>query len=128
MVPFKHNGSTLKYNEEKGTYDYYEYGEPHLDPQHDNAQLTFKNLLIQSCSFADLGDGYLVYNIIDGGGNEGYYITNGKVVPVTWYKESDTSPTEYYNRTTGEQIKLNTGKTYIAIVPSDAWDDIVIKK
>ncbi len=128
LVPFKHNGSTLKYNEEKGTYDYYEYGEPHLDPQHDNAQLTFKNLLIQSCSFADLGEGYLVYNIIDGGGNEGYYITNGKVVPVTWYKESDTSPTEYYNRTTGEQIKLNTGKTYIAIVPSDAWDDIVIKK
>ncbi len=128
LVPFRHNESTLKYNEATGTYDYYEYGEPHLDPQHDNAQLSFKNLLIQNCSFADLGEGYLVYNIIDAGGNDGYYITNGKIVPVTWYKQHDTAPTTYYNKVTGEEIKLNTGKTYIAIVPSDAWDEIVIKK
>lgn len=127
LKPFAHNDSMLKYNEEKGTYDYYEYGEPHLDPQHDNAQLTFKNLLIQSCDFSDLGEGYMVYNIIDGSGNDGYYITNGNAIEVTWYKTSDTAPTKYYNKSTGEEIKLNTGKTYIAIVPSDTWDKIVIK-
>ncbi len=127
LIPFKHNKSTLKYNGETGTYDYYEYGEPHLDPQHDNAQLTFKNLLIQSCEFVDLGEGYLVYNIIDNAGNDGYYITNGKAIEVTWYKASDTSPTVYYNKSTGEEIKLNTGKTYIAIVPAGRWDEIVIK-
>lgn len=127
LTPFRHNGSTLKYNEESGTYDYYEYGQAHLDPQHDNAQLTFKNLLIQSCSFSELGEGYMVYNVIDNSGNDGYYITNGKAVEVTWYKGSDTSPTVYYNTRTGEEIELNTGKTYIAIVPSDTWDSIVIK-
>lgn len=127
LIPFKHNSSTLKYNEETGTYDYYEYGQPHLDPQHDNAQLTFKNLLIQSCDFSELGEGYLVYNIIDGSGNDGYYITNGNAIEVTWYKASDTAPTVYYNKSTGEEIQLNTGKTYIAIVPSDTWDEIVIK-
>ena len=127
LKPFAHNGSTLKYNAETGTYDYYEYGEPHLDPQHDNAQLTFKNLLIQSCSFSNLGEGYMVYNVIDNSGNEGYYITNGKAIEVTWYKGSDTSPTVYYNSRTGEEIELNTGKTYIAIVPSDTWDKIVIQ-
>lgn len=127
LVPFRHNDSTLKYNESTGTYDYYEYGEPHLDPQHDNAQLTFKNLLIQRCGFSELGEGYLVYNIIDNKGNDGYYLTNGKIVPVTWYKGSDTDPTAYYNKATGEEIKLNTGKTYVAIVPSDTWNDIVIK-
>lgn len=127
LLPFRHNKSTLKYNAESGTYDYYEYGEPHLDPQHDNAQLTFKNLLIQSCSFVDLGEGYMVYDVIDAAGNDGYYITNGKAIEVTWYKPSDTSPTVYYNKQTGEEIQLNTGKTYIAIVPSDTWDDIVIE-
>ena len=27
----------------------------------------------------------------------------------------------------GNEIVVNTGKTYIAIVPSDVWDDLVIK-
>lgn len=127
LIPFKHNSSMLKYNEEKGTYDYYEYGQAHVDPQHDNAQLTFKNLLIQCCDFSDLGEGYLVYNVIDNTGHDGYYITNGKAIEVTWKKASDTAPTVYYSKSTGEEIKLNTGKTYVAIIPSDTWDTIVIK-
>ena len=72
-------------------------------------------------------NGYMVYNVIDNSGNSGYYITNGKAIKVTWYKASDTSPTKFYDDSTGEEIKLNTGKTYIAIVPSDSWDDVVIK-
>jgi hypothetical protein len=27
----------------------------------------------------------------------------------------------------GYPIYLNTGKTYIALVPSDSWDDVVMK-
>ena len=42
-LPFKHNGSTLKYNEETGTYDYYEYGSAHKDAD-SNAQLTSRTL------------------------------------------------------------------------------------
>lgn len=128
-LPFPHNKSKLIYNETTGTYDYYEYGEAHRDPQHDNAQLTFENLLIQSCSFVRLDDnGYMVYNVVDNSGNSGYYITNGKAIKVTWYKANDTAPTKFYDNSTGEEIKLNTGKTYIAIVPSDSWDDVVIKR
>ncbi len=39
----RHNGSTLKYNEETGTYDYYEYGSAHKDAD-SNAQLTSRTL------------------------------------------------------------------------------------
>ena len=46
---------------------------------------------------------------------------------MNWYKGSDTAPTTFYKKGTSEQIQLNTGKTYISIVPSDGWDDIVIK-
>lgn len=126
-LPFPHNSSTLKYNEETGTYDYYEYGEAHTDPQHDDAQLTFKNLLIQDTTFSQLDDnGYLIYNAIDSG-RDAYYITDGKAIEVTWIKSAESEPTIYLNKQTGEQIELNTGKTYIALVPSDSWDDIVIK-
>ena len=125
-LPFPHNSSTLKYNETTGTYDYYEYGEAHLDPVHDNAQLTFKNVILQDTTFSDLGEGYLIYNAIDSG-RYGYYITNGKAIEVTWSKTSENGITVYYDKQTGEEIEINTGKTYISLIPSDTWDDVVIK-
>ncbi len=127
QLPFSHNQSTLKYNEETGTYDYYEYGEAHTDPVHDNAQLTFKNLLIQDCTFSQLDEnGYMIYNAIDSG-RDAYYITNGKAIEVQWIKPSENEPTIYLDKQTGEQIEMNTGKTYVSLVPSDTWDDVVIK-
>ncbi len=125
-LPFPHNSSTLKYNAETGTYDYYEYGSAHLDPVHDNAQLTFKNVILQDTTFSELGEGYLIYNAIDSG-RYGYYITNGKAIEVTWSKTSENGITVYYDKSTGKEIEINTGKTYIALIPSDSWSDVVIK-
>lgn len=125
---FPHNGSKLIYNEETGTYDYYEYGEPHLDPQHDNAQLTFKNLLLQDTTFAQLDpNGYLIYNAIDMSYRSAYYITNGRAIEVVWAKGSDSSPTLYFDKETGQQIEINTGKTYVALVPSDTWNKLILQ-
>lgn len=125
-LPFKHNKSTLKYNEETGTYDYYEYGTAHLDPLHDGAQLTFKNIILQDTTFSELGDGYLIYNAIDSG-RSGYYITNGKVIEITWTKSGESDITVYYDKKTGQEIEINTGKTYISLIPSDSWSDVVIE-
>ena len=46
---------------------------------------------------------------------------------VTWIKPAEDDITIYLNKQTGEQIELNTGKTYVALVPSDSWDKVVIK-
>jgi hypothetical protein len=125
-LPFPHNSSTLKYNESTGTYDYYEYGSAHTDPLHDNAQLTFKNLLIQNTTFSQLDDnGYLIYNAI--GNGDAYYITDGKAVPVKWIKSGESDRTVYLDLNTGDEIELNTGKTYVALVPSDSWSSVSIK-
>ncbi len=44
------------------------------------------------------------------------FITNGKVVQVTWKKDSEISgPTKYYYED-GTEIVLNQGKTYICQV------------
>ena len=87
---------------------------------------TFKNVILQSCSFYNLdGNGYLTYNVV-GSGSDGYYITNGEAVPITWSKDSETSLTIFRNKATGEEITLNTGKTYIALVPSDAWGELTL--
>lgn len=124
-LPFYHNKSNLQYNEETKTYEYYEYGDPHVD-ELTGEVTSFKNLIVYGVSFAQLDEnGYLVYNVI-GTGDHGYYITNGEAIPIMWIKEGEASITKFYNQKTGEEITLNTGKTYIAIVPDDTWEEVAI--
>ena len=124
-LPFPHNGSYLAYNSDSQVYEYYEYGKAHTDPGNNNEQLSFKNLIIQDCDFKQLDEhGYMIYNCI--GSNDGYYITNGNAVKITWKKTSMASPTKYYDEN-GNEIRLNTGKTYIALVPSDKWSELTIE-
>lgn len=124
-LPFPHNGSYLEYDEETELYNYFEYGKAHVDPGNDNAQMCFKNLLIQSCGYQQYDEhGYMIFNCIGEGG--GYYITNGKAIFVTWKKEDMTSPTRYYDAD-GNEITINTGKTYVGFVPVDDWTSLVIE-
>lgn len=124
-LPFQHNKSYLEYNEEDGLYYYYEYDKAHVDPGNGNAQLCFKNLLIQSCGFTQLDEhGYMIFDCYSPG--YGYYVTNGKAIYVSWKKDSMTSPTRYYD-SVGNEITLNTGKTYVGLVPVDDWPDLVIE-
>lgn len=125
-LPFKHNGSELKYNEADGLYYYSEYGSPHVDPQNGNKQLSFKNVIIQRVTYSQLDEnGYLIFNCI-GEGQEAVYITNGERINVTWTKRSDTEPTRYYDGM-GDEITINTGKTYVAFVADQRWDELVIE-
>lgn len=125
-LPFKHNGSELSYNAEDGLYYYSEYGAPHVDAQNGNKQLSFKNVIIQRVTYSQLDEnGYLIFNCI-GEGQEAIYITNGKRINVTWTKRSDTEPTRYYDGM-GDEITINTGKTYVAFVADQRWDELVIK-
>lgn len=124
-LPFPHNGSYLEYNEEDGLYYYSEYGKPHVDPGNDNQQLCFKNLLIQSCGYQQYDEhGYMIFDCI--GSGYGYYVTNGEALYVSWKKTDMTSPTRYYDAE-GNEITLNTGKTYVGLVPVDDWPDVVIE-
>lgn len=123
--PFPHNSSKLKYNEETGLYEYSEYGNEHRDGE-DDELLTFTNVIIQKCTFSQLDDnGYLIFNIL-AENMPGYYLTGGEAIDITWTKLAETDITRYYDGT-GQQITLNTGKTYIAIVPDDDWDDLVLQ-
>lgn len=125
-LPFGHNGSQLDYDEASGTYLYSEYGGEHRDPGNGNQQLAFKNVILQRMEFNQLDDhGYMVWNCLDAG-KDGYYITNGKAIPITWSKTTDQSRTIYYDMD-GNEIKINTGKTYIGFVADNRWSELVIQ-
>ena len=50
------------------------------------------------------------------GSGEGYFITNGYSIPITWVKESRSSKT-IYKKMDGEEIQVNDGNTAIEIEP-----------
>ena len=125
IVPFTHNTSKLIYNEETKEYEYYEYGDKHEDAE-DNAPLSFKNVILQCCSFNQLDDnGYLIYNCINPGAL-GWYITNGEAKVISWSKTSETGVTKYYDDN-GDELQINTGKTYISLIPEDSWANITLQ-
>ena len=58
-------------------------------------------------------NGYVNIDVDEPG--EGIYITNGQAIPVTWKKHTPWGPTYYYD-SNGNEITLNTGKTWVCIV------------
>lgn len=105
--------TSLEYNEEEGVY----YKNLHKTKQIDQItgeQLTFSNVIVQITDSRRLDDhDYQDFTMVDSG-KPGYFCTKGKVIPITWTKTSNDSPTKYYDMD-GNEIVLNTGKTYIAV-------------
>ena len=124
ILPLPHNKPKLVYNEETGKYDYYQYGKLYKDALNDET-LSFDNIIIQKCEIHQYdNNGYMIYNCI-GLQQEGFYVTNGRFMPIIWQKIGDTGITRYFDFE-GNEIKLNTGKTYITLIPPDVWLDVTI--
>jgi hypothetical protein len=116
----------FEYNEEEQVYYRFQYDGPHIDDL-TGEQLTFENIIIQSTDMWVIpGDteGRLDMSLIASG--EGYYITHGEYIKITWEKTSHESPTHYYDED-GNEIIMNPGKTWIAIYPSYNDDEIIFE-
>jgi len=125
-LPFPHNQSELTYDEEENVYLYSEYGMAHIDPENDDKQLSFTNVILQ-CAEVNVLDanGYMEFKLYKESG-KGYYISGGKAIPVTWEKGTDTERTIFYD-SNGDEITLNTGKTYIGLVSTKRWSELVLE-
>lgn len=115
VVPgYSYNEPWFEYNEEDGLYYRYQYGAAHKGNE---GQIAVKNIIIQ---YAEWGyyatTDYLNINLHTG--REGYYITNGKAIPVTWKKDGEFGVTRYYDLE-GNEIILNKGKTWICVNGTD---------
>lgn len=110
---FGYSKSKLTYDASAGVYKKYLHGKAQVDAV-TGKQLTFTNVIVQNTTWKQLDKkGYLEFQMIDDS-QDGYYFTKGKAIHITWKKTSDYEPTKYYDDN-GNEIELNTGKTYIAI-------------
>lgn len=105
------------YNEDDGLYYRYEFGSKQIDAMN-NEQLTAKNIIIETVDWWIYeGSEYLGYYLPNNTGT-GKFITNGKVVDITWSKDKDDDITHYYY-SNGEEIQLNVGTTWIQACQDD---------
>ena len=106
--------STFIYDPDKNLYYRYIYGEPHMDAAN-NEQLAFSNIILQN-TFGESRDAkdYRIYQCHDTT-RDGWFITNGHAIHVTWEKITDYGATRYYDDN-GNEIELSTGKTMICIL------------
>ena len=109
-------GVEYRYNNETKRYERYLYDEAHTDYFNGEIYDT-KNIIIINVSCNDLNEGHTdmsgtkYLNINNIGSGDGYYITNGYAIPITWEKGSRESKTVY--KYSGEELKVNDGNTYI---------------
>ena len=114
---FPHDTPTFEYNEDDHLYYRSIYGEPQVDGT-TGTQLAFENVLVQWAYYEVRDDnGYLAFRMHDNT-HDGMFITEGRMIHVTWKKDSDYGPTKYYDDN-GDEIKLNTGKTMVCVLEDD---------
>ncbi len=115
VIPYSNQAKTSYiYNPETKLYERYVNDNPHQDYQTGNIYTT-KNIITYKLANKTIDDkGRQDIDTI--GSGEGYFITNGQAIPITWEKPSRKSKTIYKDKN-GQEIKVNDGNTYIQIQP-----------
>lgn len=118
--------NTVKYEYDEDTKEYVRYSRGEKQVDWDSGKtVTTKNIIIEKAKNSTLNDGtskgrQTIDNIKE---LDGYYITNGKAIPITCTKTSRSGKTVYKDLE-GNEIDVNDGKTFIQICPEDAKIEI----
>ena len=117
-----YTNTSYEYDSENKVYKRFMSDTAHVDAVTGN-QYTVKNIIITPIA-THTYDSYGRLKLDDVGSGDGYFITDGYAIPITWSKASRSSQTVYKNKD-GDEIKVNDGNTYIQITPPS--EDITIK-
>lgn len=112
-----YTNTSYVYDSENKVYKRSMSGTAHIDAV-TGEQYTAKNIIITPIENYSY-DSYGRQKLKNIGSGEGYFITNGYAIPITWEKSSRESQTIYKNKS-GEEIKVSDGNTFIQIVPLNA--------
>lgn len=106
--------TTFTYDAANQTYLVGQFGEGQMDGTY-NIQNTRQNVLALYIPTYSPDGGLLQQMDLIGSG-DGYYMSRGKIIPVTWYKDSYDTPF-YYTTETGESLVMVPGSVYVCCVP-----------
>lgn len=117
VIPYSSYVTTsYVYDLDTKLYKRYVNDEEHIDAI-TKANYMTKNIIVMKVKNSKI-DSYGRQTLDNIGSGEGYYITNGKAISISWEKSSRKSKTIYRNQN-DDEIKVNDGNTYIQIMPID---------
>ena len=118
-IMVKYSGSyagKYTYDAEKKYYLRFNNDNPHMD-NGTGQQLHVKNIVILKIDYSAIaGDDKNRIDLKNIGTGNGYYITEGYSIDITWKKDERTSKTKYYD-SKGNELVLNDGNTFVQIQP-----------
>ncbi len=113
----------FNYDGESKTYKRFQFDVGHIDAN-SGEQLEFKNIIVQFVNGFSI-DETRTFSFRQGSG-DGYYITNGKAIPITWDKNEANRSMTYYD-SERDVLQMNPGKTYIAVFPGENTDNVIFE-
>lgn len=109
--------TTCNYDSETGMYTLYQKEQDYIDGA-TGELVPFRNIVVLRAETYLKSDGVHTYVQATGTG-EGYYARDGKLVPITWSRDSDSDPFTY-TLSDGTPVTFGVGTSYIAIIDEDA--------
>jgi hypothetical protein len=115
-VPFSSSTTyTLTYSDTDKVYYSSLGSKPFMDD--DGTQQNFTNVIVCYVDVSYISGDSKGRKSLDLSSGEGYCFTNGTYEQISWEKGNYEDMMKFYGAN-GEELALNTGRTYIALVPS----------
>lgn len=114
----------FEYDAQSGKYLRYQYGAPHIDAWYDQP-IAVTNLFVLRMSLRDVPNSDLhLVEVGTTGKGDGYYCCGGKWTPITWQKDSYSSPLLFFD-SNGAELKVCPGNSFVSVVTETA--DVTIE-
>ena len=95
-ITIPYGGTTAKFTYDSNTKMYTRIVNGVVNKDYNTKEAyTTKNIIIVKISYSKTSDNYY-WDLKNTGTGKGYYITNGKSVPITWKKDSRDAKSKYY--------------------------------
>lgn len=104
--------TTMVYDPEIGEYVYNQFGKVMVDGVSGDVE-TFKNVFVLNVR-EYRKDVYYVADLL--GSGDGYYASDGRIIPIKWYRENATDPFTF-TMENGTPLYQNVGRSYINLAP-----------
>jgi hypothetical protein len=111
------NQTRFVYDEDSGKYLRFKDGSADLD-ENTSEQMSAMNIIVQKANSSI----YMapLKKIDHFGTGEGFYYSQGKVIPITWSKDPEHSYAKtFFFTEDGEELVLNPGQTWIEVIDED---------
>ncbi len=117
VIPYSYSQvRSYTYDKERDVYLRFMNGKAHTDRQ-TQEQYHYKNIIVLKVSNHSL-DSSGRQDLDTTGSGDGYYITGGYALPITWHKKSRGGKTTYTYKD-GTSVKIKDGNTFVQIEPSN---------